>query len=330
MKNVPHSTKLEYLRLPIKSKNALIKKGILTIQDFLAMSEKDMLKIRNIGPKSAQYLLDIQKKYIAGRYIPHKHGSFPSKRQARKLNKVFDLYSDLGTLEAVAKELNITRERVRQLLNRGQEYNLFKYVTTRELRMTQLIKRVKKDQLVSEINKSPKIFDICSALDINISDYHKLVKYYKINAQEYFYDSRKRKYLTKYSRIVDYLGHHPSTTEMQRRREWRYIYTAIARIWGSTEHFRSEFGIEKPPFRFHPNTLKAWQRSLENRVRRKKAKKIKVLDLIKLHKMNDVKTISKALNLSEPSVGIYLSELVDEKQLTKVKIGTKNKYMLNN
>jgi len=323
------SSKLESLQLPLRIKNALIKNNILTIEDFLAIKKRELLKIRNIGQKSSKYLLDIQQKYKSGKYIPHKDSLYPTNRQINKIKNAYNLYYKLGTLQAVAKELNLTRERVRQLLNTGQEYNLFKYITTRELNMIKLVKRIDKNQLVDAINKSPKIFDVCSELSVNVSEYHKLVRHHEINAQDYFYDSRKRKYITKYSKIVDFLGYHPSTTELQRRPEWRYTYNAIVRIWTSIERFRTEFGIDKPPFKLHPNTLMAFNKAKAKKIIAKKDKKNKVLNTIKFHKLHYVKAISKTLNISEQTAAIYLNELVDESHLIKIKTGIRNKYILN-
>jgi len=324
-KQISGFSPIEKLGLTKKLTNTLKKNGILTVSSLLNLEKKRMLKIRYIGIHSIKILQRIQKEYKSGTLTPK---SILSVKQTKRLEKTYSLYRELGTLQATAKKIGVTRERVRQLLEMGQEHKLFKYTTTRKLKMKQLIKRVKKDQLVNEINKSPKIFDICSELNLKVKEYYKLTKHYQLDTQGYFKDARKRKYLIRYSKIVNHLGYHPSTTEMQSRRGWRYTSMAIVKIWGSTDRFRSEFGIVKPDLRMHPNTTRAWKKATLRRIKKKEIKKGRVLNLIKTQDIFDSKTISEVLNLSRQSVILYLNELVNEGILTKIGNIRNYKYII--
>jgi hypothetical protein len=82
------------------------------------------------------------------------------------------------------------------------------------------------------------------------------VKHYNINYKAYYLEyskenleKKKSKYLAKYSQIVDTLGYHPSTTEMNTNKEWRTVWIMIRHYWGSMANFRREQGIEKPNYR---------------------------------------------------------------------------------
>lgn len=53
--------------------------------------------------------------------------------------------------------------------------------------------------------------------------------------------------IEQYNRIKDELGHHPTTTELQREKTSRYLSTRIAQLWGSFSSFREELNIPEPP-----------------------------------------------------------------------------------
>ena len=60
------------------------------------------------------------------------------------LLNVNNLYLELGSLEKVAATIGVTRERVRQLLNKGERYNLFQYVKYSTQRFEELKNQVDK------------------------------------------------------------------------------------------------------------------------------------------------------------------------------------------
>lgn len=55
--------------------------------------------------------------------------------QLERLQTIYNLYKQLGTLEAVGKQIGVTRERVRQLLAQGDRIGLFEYNTRISLRL---------------------------------------------------------------------------------------------------------------------------------------------------------------------------------------------------
>src|SRR3989344_5102329 len=217
-----------------------------------------------------------KKKYTRKKYVKY----VPSVEQVQRLLVVKKLYDQHGTLEEVATQLNLTRERVRQLLRKGQEYQLFKYELTREKDINDLINKVSKDEFINAIKSNPKKYAVCSKLNIDIRTYYKLSKYYQIGISDYAADVRQKKYLLLYSNIVETLGHHPSTTEMNRNPNWRYTWIAIIKIWGGIEKFRREYGIDRPKYNIHPNTVLAFRKAKEKARQRKQEKISQVKDLI--------------------------------------------------
>lgn len=203
----------------------------------------------------------------------------PSRKQLSRILEVKELYDKYGTLQEVADHLNLTRERVRQILNKGQHYKLFKYELTREKRLNELLMQIKKEDIITAIKEGLTTDAICLKFEIDLDEYSKIIHFYQISTQDYIADARYRRWLAMYSSIVDALGHHPSTTEMQSRPKWRILYNVIDRKWEGIDNFRREFGIEKPPFAIHPNTRKAFARAIERN------------KILKEEKINNVKNI---------------------------------------
>jgi hypothetical protein len=141
--------------------------------------------------------------------------------------------------------------------------------------------------------------------------YFQLINYYQIDTKDYMLEYRYKKYLIRYSNIVDELGHHPSTTEMQKgsRKDWRYTQLAIARLWGSMEKFRQEYGIERLPYALHTNTIIAWRKSMEKRQAIKQEKIEKIKNFIKSRKIVNFKMIIDEFGYSPVSISSYLAVL---------------------
>ena len=248
-----------------------------------------------------------------------------------KMFEVKSLYEQYGTLQQVADRLKITRERVRQLLEKGESYGLFEYETTRERNLNEAIKKVSREDFVAYIKNGVNKFEICAKFGIDMNVYFKLIKHYEIDTQDYLLEYRYKKYLIRYSNIVDELGHHPSTTEMQKtgRRDWRYTQLAIARLWGSMDKFRQEYGIEKPAHAMHPNTVNAFRKRIKMRQEIKREKIEKVKNFIKTHKFVTHKMIVEEFGYSVMAVSGYLIELVNNNDIKKIKEKTTCHYLPN-
>ncbi len=251
----------------------------------------------------------------------------PSKKQVKKLLRIKDLYDKEKTLQKVADKLGVTRERVRQLLRHGEEYGLFSYEISRKKQIKQLAYRIKKEMLIEHIKNETDRKKTCLDLGVEIKDFYQLIEFYKIDLRDYRIDARQRKYLKRYTSIVDAVGHHPSTTEMNNKR-WRATWVGIDRIWGGIENFRSEFGIEKPKFAMHPNTILAFKKSKEKLSAHKKERIEKLKIFIKNHNKVNFKMLREGLLYSPMSINSYLNELVNNGEVYKIKNSHRVWYVL--
>ena len=110
----------------------------------------------------------------------------------------------------------------------------------------QLVMEISKERLLEAFLDINNINGICSKLNISRYEYSKLIDFYQINELKYRSDARKRTTINQYFDIVDILGKHPSSADMQTNSNWQGVYTKIRKIWGGAESFRLEYGIERP------------------------------------------------------------------------------------
>jgi len=255
----------------------------------------------------------------------------PSANKIDKLKKVKEVYDRCLTLQKAAEELGITRERVRQLLREGERLGLFKYEVYREKRIEELLQKYDRNSLVKEIKMFISPSKICLKLNITHNEFKKLLDYFSIDYQEYRRLARMGKCLEEYSLIVDTLGHHPTTTEMNSRKEWRLTWRKISRLWGNIENFRKEFGIEKPKQRVHPNSMAAFRRAAKIRAEKmklvKEERKRRLLNLIKEKGPLSFESIYDRLKSSSGTILRYLNGLAKEGLILRVGKGRQAKYI---
>ncbi len=243
-----------------------------------------------------------------------------------RLIKVKELYDKYGTLQLVANELGLTRERVRQLLKNGQKRRLYRYELTREKKLKSLVAQVSKDNLIKVMSFTNKLDKICSQLEISEKQFYILIRHYNINTYDVATISRRKRAIQEYMRIVELLGHHPTTTELIRIPKWRALWVRIDRYWGSIESFRKDYGIDKPKQYIHPNTQIAWTKAIESNKKRKKEKLDKVYDYFLVHNIATIWDVVRALGYTRVSTSNYFKNLLEEGKITRVGKGTLTKY----
>lgn len=169
--------------------------------------------------------------------LPH-HASM-----VEKLRRVHELYKQRSTLEAVGSEIGVTRERVRQLLVKGSRLGLFDYKPFD-------YPYVPKEKLVADYFNSQSLSRVARLNQIPTTYLRKLLTAYGIaegDLASYRTEGRRSKILAQYDRLVNSLGHHPTTTELQGTPQGRSFHARILRLWGSIDAFREHLRIPKPP-----------------------------------------------------------------------------------
>lgn len=247
-------------------------------------------------------------------------------KNAKRYQQVKEIYERLGTLEKVGKELNLTRERVRQLLQKGAKHGVFDYVLNREKRFKDISQKYNRDSIINEIKSSINPPIICERLGVKSSEFHNLLEYFEIDYSEYRKLALKGKYMNKYSQIVDTLGHHPTTTEMVGKREWRTVWGAIFRNWGNMSNFRKEFGIEIPKRRW---PLKVQERWKEQRIQ--KDKRIQeILELLKNSNGLSNTELATRFNIGSNSFYTgYIDKMLKSGMIRKIGANSNARYIIN-
>jgi len=177
-----------------------------------------------------------------------------SQRRSRveRLLEVYHLYQEHRTLQRVADEIDLSRERVRQLLVKGSECGLFEYKPSWEV-------GIPREKILEDYRRVLTLKGVAQVNQMSLCRLHRLLKVHGITdpeLQEIWFKEKKAICVERYNAVVREIGHHPTTTEMQRISSNRYLTTQIRRLWGTIEAFRKEQGIPPPPKRlFHSKVL---------------------------------------------------------------------------
>lgn len=161
---------------------------------------------------------------------------------SERLLEIYHLYQERRTLRGVAEEVGLSRERVRQLLVKGSEFGLFEYRPTLEISLP-------REKILADYRRLLTLKGVAQANRISMLHLKRLLKFHRITDSELkglWVDSKKAACSERYDLTVLEIGHHPTTTELQRNFSKHYLTTQIRRLWGSIEAFRSDRGIPPP------------------------------------------------------------------------------------
>lgn len=176
----------------------------------------------------------------------------PRRSRVERLLEVYHLYQEHGTLQRVADEIGLSRERVRQLLVKGSECGLFEYKPSWEI-------GIPREKILEDYRRVLTLKGVAQVNQMSLCRLHRLLKVHGITEpelEEIWFKEKRAICIERYHKVVLEMGHHPTTTEMQRISSNRYLTTQIRRLWGTIETFRKEQGISPPPKRlFHLKVL---------------------------------------------------------------------------
>jgi hypothetical protein len=174
--------------------------------------------------------------------------------QVIRLQTIYNLYKQFGTLEAVGKQVGVTRERVRQLLTQGDRIGLFQY-NPREYPF------VSKEKIIEDYKKTLNLSRVAQFNNISTDYLGRLLTAYSISEQQladYRLEGKRAKCIEEYICMVQSIGHHLSSGELQSHPTGRGLCARINRFWGSIKTFREELNIPAPR-RIRPHWLEPWR-----------------------------------------------------------------------
>lgn len=239
--------------------------------------------------------------------------------QAVKLKQVYSLYQELGTLDSVGQRLGVTRERVRQLLRKGAVAGLFDYETTSKRKVKQLSQRLDKRTLALALERS-NVHEVAREYGTSDTVIIKLCEANQLETKELRLHARKQRCLTEYMDVVEGLGKHPSTFELQRQPNGRALYNRMTALWGSFPNFRKAYGIT---FERKANTWsKGYFSSALAASQQERTEKVKTF--LTYIEQNPGVTVSKActdLGIKRPTLYEYLKE---QERLGKIEVKRTN------
>jgi hypothetical protein len=167
----------------------------------------------------------------------------------KRLLEVHHLYEKAQSLRTVGEKMGLSRERVRQLLEKGTEAGLFEY---KPLKFPLIHKTIPKQKIINDYRKFLKLKWVAKSNGISTAHLSKLIDLHQITEED-LKSARKEggraKSISRYYSIARRLGHHPTTTELQRLKSARYLLSQIRRLWGSFDAFRKELQIPSPQSR---------------------------------------------------------------------------------
>jgi len=238
--------------------------------------------------------------------------------------KCYELYQQNGTLESVAKIVGVTRERVRQILVKGDKLGMFKY-GGREYSF------VEKEKILIDYKKYLNLSQTAKHNKISLEYLKRLLAAYNITDKILYsikIDSKKNECIKDYEKIKNELGHHPTTTELCKKTKWRTFSARVQRLWGTFEVFRKDMSIPKP-VRVFPEATK---RFIEKRKRISLIIKMQNLDQIreKLVQCKPLSSleISQKCNIKQSKVYNLLTMLMTTGEVARVGQGSNVKYRL--
>lgn len=160
----------------------------------------------------------------------------------QRLEIAHRLYLECGTLQAVGERMKLTRERVRQLLQKGTKLGLFKY-QPREYPF------VERSKILTTYSRVLNVSQTASSLGISTAYLRRLLTAYLITDNSLRAVRRRAKKLiciNQYRALEAKLGRPPTTTHLQATSPGHKLHARILRLWGSIDAFREELSIPPP------------------------------------------------------------------------------------
>lgn len=255
------------------------------------------------------------------------------RKKRQKALEVKKLYDTLGTYEAVARALGITRERVRQILEDATEREWLFHETKHDQRRKFLTDQLPKGKFVTELLAHGSIQKLAKRLGMKADNIKELANQYNVDVSELRERYLRREVLRLYREMVNVLGYHPAATVMQRNKKWHSLNSRICRIWGSMNNFRREFGLPIPRLgnpHFVEDVAHARLERKRRAEQRKEERKECIVNMAKTFGYVQTKIIRTRIGIKNATLYPLLNELISENKLARERSGIKTCYRLPN
>jgi len=170
----------------------------------------------------------------------------------QRLQMVHGLYIQEGTLEKVATKLKMTRERVRQLLTKGSQMDLFRYDPRHKPGYQYPRKKppIDLDKMLNDYKRLGSVKKVASENGLSFTRVAQALRQNGITEESLISLRREKQRntcLVQYRELIDNLGHDPTSTELTQTRGGRALYTRIRKYWKSLNSVRKMLNIPVPP-----------------------------------------------------------------------------------
>ena len=163
-----------------------------------------------------------------------------------RILRVKKAYEKYKTLKETAENLNMSKERVRQILKMGEKLGLFTYKTNSKKRKEELDQQIKASHIENLINKGYTRFEISKRLKITPGELDYLRKHLKIKPNINNASAKQERYLRQYLKLSKKIGRYPTVTELKANKNTRSLYNQIQKYWGGIKNLRKSNNIPKP------------------------------------------------------------------------------------
>ncbi len=308
---------LSALELNRRSLNALRTLKVKNMGQLLATPSTTLLSLRNLGKISLGLLREEAERYLCRkRDLP-----LPQPGQSRRMierntvrtHHIVKLFYALGTYAAVGRKLDLSRERVRQILERGRERRWINWEPASSARRKTLRREWTPGRLKAALKELGSVEQLKNRYRLKRWEVKFLMQAYKIDMGELRRKSRLERTLTEYKACRREFGHDPSSTELFRSRRWKKLLPRIRKIWGSIEEFRRARGIPIPQRGgfWTPERTEAWrERMIAEGDHRRRLRGEVLVRHMKKHGTMGIGQVEKVLGVSYSTAQMTLDSLV--------------------
>ena len=188
----------------------------------------------------------IKKMFVKLKKEKNFDSAFFKSPMVRRFLAVYGIYRKEGSLVNVARNLGLSRERVRQLLYKGNKLGLFDYKKIKEFSKPRIPKKkiIRDFQNLRRLNKLAKLYKMSTA------QLSKLLQHYQIDKatlNTIRTKGEKLKCINQYTSLLKQSGRHLSSSDLQETKKGHYLSFKITKYWGSIHTFRKELNISFSP-----------------------------------------------------------------------------------